>query len=153
MFILECPVATQPLAGELQDSAVANVLAKPTHSGRFLLSATDQPLTPEQQLELAADMKDNPEAQEKLAELAGAAQMGLKLQYAKSPAFVGLLIVDLQSAELSGFKTPEIQFVCEDDKVCTAYSTCIAWEARCQQETRFNHLSREDLAPTPTECH
>jgi hypothetical protein len=106
---------------------VANVLAKPTNSGRFLLSATDKPLTPEQCLEMAADMKGHPEAQEKLHELSAAAKMGLKLRYAKSPAFIGLLIVDLQSAELPGFKNPEIQFVCEDDKVCTAELIDSAW--------------------------
>ena len=98
--------------------ATPAIRAMPTQSGRFLLSAKDQPLTTEEKQEMAAVIKENPEAQAKLADLADAAQMGLQLNYAKSPAFIGLAVIDVHSAELEGYKSPQIQIVCEDDKVC-----------------------------------
>lgn len=114
--------------------ATPAIRAMPTQSGRFLLSAKDQPLTAEEKQQMTAVIKENPEAQAKLAELADAAQMGLQLKYSKSPAFIGLAVIDVHSAELEGYKAPQIQIVCEDDKVRPAHRLhlpcCAARRAR-----------------------
>jgi hypothetical protein len=54
-------------------------------------------------------MEHNPEASQRMSELASAAEMGLQLEYSKSPAFIGLLIADVKSAELPGYSAPQVR--------------------------------------------
>ena len=62
-------------------------------------------------------MEQNPEANQRMSELASAAEMGLQLEYSKSPAFIGLLVADVVKADLEGYTAPQVQMLCEDDKV------------------------------------
>ena len=99
---------------------------KPTQSGRFLMGASDMPLNSDERSELAA-IAENPEAAKRLTELASAAEMGLRLEYSKSSAFIGLLVADVLSAELSGFSAPQVQMLCEDDKVRILLLRALRW--------------------------
>jgi hypothetical protein len=52
-----------------------------------------------------------------MEDMAIVADMGLKVQHPKSSAFIGLLVVDVQTARLQGYNLPQVQLRCEDDKV------------------------------------
>lgn len=66
---------------------------------------------------MAQIMEEDPDATSRLSDLATAAEMGLQLEYSKSPAFIGLLVADVMSADLPEFSAPQVQMLCEDDKV------------------------------------
>ena len=105
---------------------------KPTESGRFLLSATDAPLTDKERMEMKTIVEQDPEATARMSELASAAEMGLKLEYSKSPAFIGLLVADVKSAHMQGYSAPQVQMACEDDKVSAGAPA--AWRKRLHRQ-------------------
>ena len=60
--------------------------------------------------------EEDPAAAEKAHDLAKAADMGLQIESAGSPAFIGVLVVRVVSACVTDFKNPDIQLAAEDDK-------------------------------------
>lgn len=73
--------------------------------------------------EMRTILEDDPAAAEKARDLAKAADMGLQIASAGSPAFVGVMVVRVLSASVTDFKNPDIQLAAEDDKV--------SWEGWC----------------------
>lgn len=67
--------------------------------------------------EMRTILEEDPAAAEKAQDLAKAAEMGLQIASAGSPAFIGLLVVKVFSASVTDFKNPDIQLAAEDDRV------------------------------------
>lgn len=82
-----------------------------------MLGASDEPMPENEYKEMRTILEEDPVAAEKAHELAKAADMGLQIASAGSPAFIGVLVVRVFSASMTDFKNPEIQLAAEDDKV------------------------------------
>ena len=98
---------------------------KPTPCGHLLVDVSDEPLTEREKLVRKQDLQRHPESLPLMADLAKAAGMGLKIEYSKSPAFIGLLVVDVVRGSLPGFSAPQVQVGCEDDKVRFSFCQCL----------------------------
>ena len=104
---------------------------KPTPCGHLLVDVSDEPLTEREKLVRKQDLQRHPESLPLMADLAKAAGMGLKIEYSKSPAFIGLLVVDVVRGSLPGFSAPQVQVGCEDDKVRFSFCQCL--RAGCER--------------------
>lgn len=84
--------------------------------------------------EMRTILEEDPAAAEKARDLAKAADMGLQIASAGSPAFVGVMVVRVLSASVIDFKNPDIQLAAEDDKV--------SWVTKCLNSMQLPFLCR-----------